>query len=95
MYELDIKEEVDYIFKKLSKKNPKQLEIISKKIQEIRLNPNHIYKFLRKPLQSFNRVHIDGSFVLIFKIKHEENVVKIYYYGHHDNVYKWRPKIID
>ena len=95
MYELDIKEEVDYIFKKLSKKNPKQLEIINKKIQEIRLNPNHIYKFLRKPLQSFNRVHIDGSFVLIFKIKHEENVVKIYYYGHHDNVYKWRPKIID
>ena len=95
MYELDIKEEVDYIFKKLSKKNPKQLEIISKKIQEIRLNPNHIYKFLRKPLQSFNRVHIDGSFVLIFKIRHEENVVEIYYYDHHDNVYKWRPKIID
>ncbi len=92
MYNLDIKEEADKIFKKLSNKNPKQLEIISKKIQEIRLNPDHIYKFLRKPLQSFNRVHIDKHFVLIFKINHQENSVKIYYYDHHDKVYLWRPK---
>ena len=95
MYDLDIKEEADNIFKKLSKKNPKQLEIIDKKTQEVRLNPNHVYKFLRKPLQNFNRVHIDKSFVLIFKIKHGENVVVIYYYDHHDNVYKWRPKLND
>ena len=93
MYNLGIKEEADKIFKKLEKKNKKQLQIIHKKILEIRENPNHIYKFLTKPLQNFNRVHIDKSFVLIFKIKHEESILEIYYYNHHDNIYKWRPKV--
>ena len=92
MYDLDIKPEADEIFKKLAKKNRKQLEIIHKKIQEIRLNPQHIYKFLRKPLQTFNRVHIDNHFVLIFKINHQNKFIEIYYFDHHDNVYKWRPK---
>jgi len=63
--------------------------IIYKKILEIRNNPNHDYKFLRKPLQMFNRRHIDKHFVLIFKIKHLEKAVDVYYYDHHDNVYKW------
>jgi len=66
--------------------------IIHKKIEEIRSNPLHVYKFLRKPLQTFNRVHIDKHFVLIFKINHKEKIVEIYYYDHHDNVYQWRPR---
>ena len=92
MYDLDIKPEADKIFKKLAKKNRKQLEIINKKIQEIRLNPQHKYKFLTNPLQNFNRVHIDTNFVLIFKINHQDRIIEIYYFDHHDNVYKWRPK---
>lgn len=92
MYYLDIKEEADKIFTKLSKKNPKQLEIIDKKIQKLRENPYHIYKFLKEPLQTFNRVHIDNHFVLIFKINHELKSVIIYYFDHHDDIYKWRPK---
>lgn len=92
MYDLDIKPEADEIFKKLTKKNRRQLEIIHKKIQEIRFNPQHIYKFLRKPLQTFNRVHIDNHFVLIFKINNKNKVIEIYYFDRHDNVYKWRPK---
>jgi len=93
MYDLKIKEEVDKIFYRLSKKNPHQLKIIGKKIQQIKKNPEHSYKFLRKPFQMFNRVHIDKHFVLIFKINHFTKTVIIYYYDHHDNVYKWRPKI--
>ncbi|MCK4589520.1 MAG: addiction module toxin RelE [Nanoarchaeota archaeon] len=91
MYDLDIKSEADKIFYKLSRKNPKQLMTISKKIEEIRSSPDHKYKFLRKPLQTFNRVHIDKHFVLIFKINHLEKIVEIYYFDHHDNVYKWKP----
>ena len=91
MYDLDIKPEADKIFKKLTKKNIRQLNIIDKKIEEIMLHPYHKYKFLRKPLQTFNRVHIDKSFVLIFKINHEKEVVDVYYFAHHDEVYKWRP----
>ncbi len=91
MYNLDVKPEADKIFKKLSKKNRKQLEIIYNKLQEIQLNPHHDYKFLRAPLQMFNRVHIDKSFVLIFKIRHDKQIVEVWYYDHHDNIYKWRP----
>jgi len=91
MYDLDIKQEADKIFHKLAKKNPKQLKIIDKKVTEIRLKPYNGYKFLRKPLQTFNRVHIDKHFVLIFKIDHENKTVVVYYYDHHDNVYNWRP----
>ena len=91
MYDLDIKPEADKIFRKLAKKNRKQFEIIDNKISEIRSNPEHIYKFLTEPLQTFNRIHIDRNFVLIFKINHSEKVVEVYYYDHHDNVYEWRP----
>jgi len=91
MYYLDIKPEADKIFQKLAKKNQHQLKIIGKKVAEIRLNPDHGYKFLRSPLHTFNRVHIDNHFVLIFKIDHANKSVIVYYYDHHNNVYGWRP----
>lgn len=91
MYELDIKPEADKIFSKLANKDKKQLMIIHKKIEEIRSNPDRDYKFLRHPLQNYNSVHIDSHFALIFKINHKEAVIEIYYYDHHDYVYKWRP----
>jgi YafQ family addiction module toxin component len=92
MYDLDIKPTADKIFQKLAKRNKKQLRMIFNKIQEIRENPTHQYKFLRKPLQNYNRVHIDKHFVLIFKMEHKERSVVIYYFDHHENVYKWRPQ---
>jgi len=92
MYALDVKPEADRIFKKLAGKNIRQLRIIDRKIAEIRQNPLHKYKPLRKPLHTFNRVHIDKHFVLISKIDHENKTVDVYYYDHHDNVYQWQPK---
>jgi YafQ family addiction module toxin component len=90
MYDLDIKPTVDKIFKKLVKKNRKQLESIHNKIQEIRTHPDHQYKHLHKPLSDFYGVHINTHFVLIFTIDHKKKIVVIYYFDHHDNVYKWR-----
>lgn len=46
VYELEISEEADKKFRKLSKKNKKQLEIINKKVNEILKQPGH-YKPLR------------------------------------------------
>jgi len=92
MYDLEIKEECDKIFFKLSKKNPVQLKIIYNKIKEIKTNPFHTYKFLKKPLQTFNRVHIGENFVLIFKINHEKKTIISHYYANRDKVYKWRLK---
>ncbi len=90
MYGLFVKPSADRIFRKLSRKDSKQLEIIHKKISEIRQDPHHGYKFLRAPLQGFNRVHIDTHFVLVFRILHEHQLVEIWAYEHHDDVYKGR-----
>ena len=91
MYNLEIKPTADKIFKKLTKKNKKQLMMIHKKIQEIISNPEHEYKHLHSPLQNFSRVHISTHFVLIFSIDHTNEIVTVYYFGHHDEAYKWRP----
>ncbi len=81
MYDLYIKSTADKIFKKLTKKNPKHLKIIHKKIQEIRIKPKHEYKHLHPPLQNFYRVHINSHFVLIFNIDHTDEIVTIYYWS--------------
>ncbi len=86
MYSYELRKSVESIFLKLAKRNPKQLYIIEKKIQEIRQNPQH-YKNLRRPLQHLKRVHIDKSFVLVFSVDENRKLVIIEDYDHHDNIY--------
>ncbi|PKL82676.1 MAG: hypothetical protein CVV24_08930 [Ignavibacteriae bacterium HGW-Ignavibacteriae-3] len=73
------------MFAKLSKKNPKQLEKIYKKISEIIQDPHH-YKNLRRPLQHLKRVRIDKSFVLTFSIDESMKLVIIEDYDHHHKI---------
>ncbi len=89
MYSYELRKNVEKIFFKLAKKNPKQLLIIENKIREIRQNPQH-YKNLRKPLHHLKRVHIDKSFVLVFSVNENKKHIIIEDYDHHDNIYKWR-----
>lgn len=87
MYSFDIRDHLDKALNKLSKKNPKQFEIILKKILEVIQNPHH-YKNLRKPLQHLRRVHIDKSFVLLFSVNKKEKRVLFEELDHHDRIYK-------
>lgn len=87
MYQIELRKSVEKIFFKLAKKNPKQLEIIYDKIEEVRRNP-HRYKNLRRPLQHLKRVHIDKSFVMAFSIDESNKIVIIEDYDHHDKIYK-------
>jgi len=87
MYSYELRKSVEKIFFKLAKKNPNQLLIIEKKIQEVGENPQH-YKNLRNPLQGFKRVHIDKSFVLVFSVDENRKHIIIEDYDHHDNIYK-------
>ncbi len=89
-YDLNIKPEADKIFYKLSGKNKRLLRIVNKKLDAIRQNPYHQYKFLRKPLQNLNSVHINGHFVLIFKIDHMKRTVNVIDFGRHDAAYNKR-----
>jgi YafQ family addiction module toxin component len=91
MYKLLVLPVVDKIFKKLEKRDKNQLEAINKKIVQIQENPL-IGKPLHFPLQNMRRVHVFGSFVLIYDIREQEKTVTIRAYDHHDSIYKTRPK---
>ncbi|MDD5615942.1 MAG: type II toxin-antitoxin system mRNA interferase toxin, RelE/StbE family [Candidatus Methanoperedens sp.] len=86
MYSLEVRESVDRIFSKLAKKNPKQMQIIDKKIKQVLENPHH-FKPLRAPMQHLRRVHIDKSFVLTYSVDEKNEIVIIEDYDHHDNIY--------
>ena len=87
MYSIINSPHIDKIFLKLSRKNPRQMEIIAKKVEEIAENPNR-YKNLRAPLNEFKRVHIDKHFVLVFSIDKNSKTVTLEDFDHHDNIYK-------
>jgi YafQ family addiction module toxin component len=86
MYLLDTKPIVDKAFSRLSKKNPKQLQIIFAKVEQIVKNPYH-FKPLRGDMHGARRVHIDKSFVLTYEIDEENKIITILDYDHHDKIY--------
>ena len=87
MYRLAIKEQLDRKFQKIQKKDKDMIRIITRKVQDILIDP-YRFKPLKKPLQNKRRLHIGGSFVLIYEINEEEKIVTLLDFDHHDNVYK-------
>jgi len=87
MYKLAIKESLDKKFKRLQKKDKEMLRFIDRKVQDILEDP-YRFKTLRKPLQNKRRVHVGGSFVLIYEINEKEKIVTLFDFDHHDNIYK-------
>lgn len=87
MYSLKVREELDKKLAKLAKKDPKQVQIINKKVLEIRKNP-HRYKNLRAPLSNWKRVRIDKHFVLTFSVDEKSKTVILEDHDHHDKIYK-------
>ena len=86
VYSIEVNPDLDKVFLKLQKKNPKQMEIIFKKMGEIVEKPQH-YKNLRSPLQHLRRVHIDKSFVLLFSVDENKKHIILEDFDHHDNIY--------
>lgn len=87
MYKLAIKENLDRKFKKLQKKDTEMLQLIDRKVQDVLSDP-YRFKPLRKPLQNKRRVHVGGSFVLIYEINEKEKIVTLLDFDHHDNIYQ-------
>ncbi len=87
MYKLAIKDSLDKKFKKLQKKDLELLRLIEKKVQDILFDP-YRFKPLRKPLQNKRRVHVAGSFVLVYEVNEAEKLVTLLDFDHHDNIYK-------
>ena len=87
VYILDIKPSLKKKLKKLAKKDPKQVDIILRKVDEILTDPKR-YKNQRAPLEDWKRVHIDRHFVLCFSVDENQKVVTLEDYDHHDRIYK-------
>jgi len=85
MYTLEVRQHVDRVFRKLAKKNPTQMELIARKVQEILEDP-HRFKPMHFPLGGVRRVHF-GSFVLLFSIDEQRKTVTLEDYAPHDRVY--------
>ncbi len=85
MYLLDLRYKVKEKFHKMEKKEKKQLEIINKKVLQIRENP-HRFKPLSNTMKGLRRVHF-GSFVLTYSIDEKNKIVVLEDYDHHDNIY--------
>ncbi|MFP4118378.1 MAG: type II toxin-antitoxin system RelE family toxin [Candidatus Woesearchaeota archaeon] len=87
MYSLEIKPDMDKILTKIKKRNPKELEIIFKKVDQILENPYH-FKPLKNEYHGTRRVHVNKSFVLIYEIDDEKQKIILLDYDHHDNIYE-------
>jgi YafQ family addiction module toxin component len=87
MYSVEYRKTVEKQFHKMAKKNPRKLEMILSKIDEICINPHH-YKNLRKPLQHLKRVHVDSSFVIVYSVDENSKTITIEDHNHHDNIYE-------
>lgn len=88
MYDLEIKPLVDKVFIRLAKKDRVLLQKINSKIVDIRSNPLKRYKFLKGEFKGLNRVHIADHFVLIFSLDHENKILTIIQFAHHDDAYE-------
>ena len=86
MYTLETREHLDRIFKRLARRNPNQMKVIGRKIEEILEDP-HRFKPMHFPLAGMRRVHF-GNFVLLFSVDEERKTVVLEDYEHHDRVYR-------
>ena len=87
MYAVEVTDHLDRMLRKLQKKDAGQYEAIKKKVVEIQANP-HQFKPLRAPLQHLRRVHIHGSFVLLYRVEERRQTVVLVNYDHHDMIYR-------
>ena len=88
MREFLVEDQLRKTLAKLFKRDKVTYEAIMAKMNEIVscLDVSH-YKNLRSPMQEFKRVHIRGSFVLIFKYNFSDDKIIFYDFDHHDTIY--------
>lgn len=89
MRDFSIEEGLKKELGKLAKKDKVLYEAAMNKMEEILTcaEVNH-YKNLKRPMQSFKRVHVKSSFVLIFKYVESDNKIIFYGMDHHDTIYQ-------
>ena len=70
---------------RLKKKNPSLIQELTSRFPKLARVPE-LGKPLRHGLRNYRRMHIDGSFVLLYEIR--EHDVYLIDLDHHDRIYK-------
>jgi len=86
-----LSDELERLLAKLAVKDKILAVAVNKKIRQICSCDEELighYKNLRHDLSEYKRVHVDRSFVLLFKVDFERKVVFFVKLDHHDNIYK-------
>jgi mRNA-degrading endonuclease RelE of RelBE toxin-antitoxin system len=86
MYQIEVSDLADKKFYKIAKKNKVLFEVINKKMDELKKNPEH-FKPLRYSMKSIRSVHF-GHFVMTFEIDYHRGIVRILDFDHHDKIYE-------
>ncbi len=90
-FDFSISDNLKTRIKILSKKDKVLADALLKKIKQIissdEFSIDH-YKNLRNDLKEYKRVHIMKSFVLLFKVDKQKNLIIFDKFDHHDNIYK-------
>ena len=86
-YTLEVKPFLDKIFRKIGKRDPEQLRALRNKTRQILEDP-YRFKPLSASMKNKRRVHVYGSFVLLYEIHENEKSVELLDYDHHDKIYK-------
>lgn len=90
-FRYDFSDELDETLSKLFKKNRKLYEITLKKAEELASRDDSTIDYcknLKHALKGYKRVHVDKSFVLLFKVFKKERFILFDKLKHHDQVYK-------
>jgi YafQ family addiction module toxin component len=90
-FSFDLSDELKATIPVLAKRDKATAEALHKKINQIiacdESTIDH-YKNLRHDLKEYKRVHVAGSFVLLFRVFKKENHILFEKFKHHDDVYK-------
>ena len=82
----EVSEEFARDYRKHCRKNEGFRRAVDSKIAEILQDPTR-YKPLRAPLQGMRRVHIAGSYVMVFEPHVARGSVRFLRLAHHDEAY--------
>ena len=85
-WSLEVSAEFELDYRKLCGRNAGLRRAVDAKIAQLREAPLH-YKPLRAPLQGVRRVHVGGSFVLLFEPDVGRTAVRLLRLAHHDEAY--------
>jgi len=84
-YSLEVADQYRKVLKKLRRKNSVLVLAIEKVVGRILRYPE-LGKPLRYSLRNYRRMHIEGSFVLLYEIR--GSVVRLLDFDDHDRIYK-------